>query len=1195
MAGFGGAGGAGAGAGLIGMAAAPVASTNSASSTARAVLNKHLIGTAGGYYLLNDTDFSKYNQLLALVDSIHDEWKDSRGDLTDAEREIIHKQLILSACKIIGKDPSTISADLTIDQIMNQLLAEISGTSAAPIFNVSNIEKTTVQFLESADPDRIYPFDSAPSFSFDQIVSLPDYKAMYDLVSPHRTCKLSSKGGRTIPQLSADEKKKLSDFIKIFMFGTNVFKTNVAGLFDGMDRSKMTYVTADAAIGQISDIMELDDDTRGLVTQATVADSATSSAPKIGTNGDYYMFVPIPPAIYPPGDGVTETFVTRNNTFTAQSGYQIGMINRSFTAQKNNFDFVIQRFTGAATPTFTKAFNLSELGAKQGASLPYILDLSVAAQNGEELAAVAHSSKMIPIGNLDTEFAAAITADIRSGNGNVFFDIKRGGDLDQIVAAVVASKTLSPYIIFVTIDISAFYAAIKESLPAIRRHAAAKSDDEFYLARPYHDVKIEGPAAAAGAVDPVRAEKAYIFRYANLYYQLMGAFPEVNVQAFLQIDPSTIPLTNAITQFLFVTKLQDINELLVKFLLKRQERLEKVTFLPPNMDGLTNEQIVTLKSEIEQTLTGFRSINITPDMLAGICDTFYGKPPAPMDMTRSYTFCNYSLDIFSNLDKSFTEMAHIDTLSGIYSSPLDPLEVTDSVFRERLTKLLNGFYNKDTAEAIRVRLIFENIISHITTFTTVGEITPLQIRKGINTLRGQIQEYRDNEKAATLQKRVRKATSKIDVKEVVTKETAMNATKRLINAIKVYYAGLHNSPNIEALRIMLNNPAIGAAGVAAAAAAGPILTTTGGGKGILTQRGGAVVTEENDVTVVAEAFETLCAKASKFVNNYIAQIEPAASLIYAVANIQHEYDILISLGKNPTPGDPESMPLFNAIRGFGKEATLFTGNPALEEAIVTDIVGTRFMELVANRTIEHIKSIVEHYCGAGTSAPIYSLAEIQALIPSTDVIELIKEIKIEWIFSTQAYADDPTVKDINLLLDPYTTAEVGGKTVISIKYTHPLTKISISPGIRYATPDTDLSPLLAYYNNDAIAELQALMTLALANDFINPTYGRNESVFLPYLYTSNPANLQIGIRSPAEWTKLKNRLLLFYTTIVMERFPDEFKGLLTGGALSPRRHKTRRNKCSNKAPNPYQSYTRIAKSLKAKQKRRRTRRRQQKN
>ena len=228
-----------------------------------------------------------------------------------------------------------------------------------------------------------------------------------------------SSDGFDINTATNAQRFKIASFILRYLFGGDAISS---------------YFTFDAAPAQVGKILNQHPTARGLIIPQNIADSATSSFMQLGDEPNLYAF--------PVTD--SSNFLSRWNTFSKD--YTVGYQNIKFS-EENPYGFTFNLMHNGS-PNIPYSFGPGE---QQGASLDYLLSLTLAAERGKNLEKVEIPSRCLNLGYRIKPLEADLLRGIKSGAVSPFLDMKRAGDGDQADGAYIMDKSLK-YVVLVTGD-----------------------------------------------------------------------------------------------------------------------------------------------------------------------------------------------------------------------------------------------------------------------------------------------------------------------------------------------------------------------------------------------------------------------------------------------------------------------------------------------------------------------------------------------------------------------------------------------------------------------------------------------------------------------------------------------------------------------------------------------------------------------
>ena len=231
------------------------------------------------------------------------------------------------------------------------------------------------------------------------------------------------------------------------------------------------YILCDAGFGNMGKVGRVSDRLRGIITPQVIADSANTPSGPISQNN---------PNIYyaPETDKSPQSFDSDSNVFT-QKEYSVSYRNEGMCANNpTDFALVIERNEEKlvdnvfSTEKWTQGPSAELLGSC------FILEIlqknpKFVEDSDYQIAALEKG-----IGDLQKKHRNMVDIWKLLGDKNVdpylFLDLKRGGDRDQMVAALLASDRFNN-LIFCTGDLLCAVAAIINGLPTVYQVASTKT------------------------------------------------------------------------------------------------------------------------------------------------------------------------------------------------------------------------------------------------------------------------------------------------------------------------------------------------------------------------------------------------------------------------------------------------------------------------------------------------------------------------------------------------------------------------------------------------------------------------------------------------------------------------------------------------------------------------------------------------
>ncbi len=356
---------------------------------------------------ITDVLQNKFTQDLCIYDSIHDFWKE-RGKHDDDEL-VDNASLEQTRAILLKLFSSYTKAPVSnINQFL-QLMTNHSVSSAT-----SNYENSVKSYYETQPRMTT----TTEYVTYDDIIN--DRNGWDGIIGgvSNSVCIELGKKYNSFAAIMADKKQNMvADFILKYMFP---------------DQNTNTYLTFDAKTGIMRNLFREIEQVFHLITPANIADSASTSFNRLRNGRNVFQF---------PGQSIHNF---HSNLFSSNT--EMKFENKGFN-DKNNYGFTL---TIKPRSGSEMVFPFS---AKQssGPSVNYLVDLL--------LNKPTNSKHMINLENLKKQKTL-----IEDG---ILFDLKRGGDYEQVNAAKVVSKELGNVIVS-TIDILCSVYARTINQPVIR-------------------------------------------------------------------------------------------------------------------------------------------------------------------------------------------------------------------------------------------------------------------------------------------------------------------------------------------------------------------------------------------------------------------------------------------------------------------------------------------------------------------------------------------------------------------------------------------------------------------------------------------------------------------------------------------------------------------------------------------------------
>jgi len=377
--------------------------------------------------------------------------------------------------------------------------------------------------------------------------------------------------GFDIKTASKEQLSRIASFILNYLFGSDKVSS---------------YFTIDTSKGKLTKIFNEHPTARGLITPQNIGDSANTSLHQFGDEPNLYAF----PIVS------DEKFISRWNTFSQD--YIISYENNKFS-QNNTFGFIFN-LTSRDGKNIPYTFGPKE---PEGASLNYLLSLTLAAEEGRELNSIA-SNGCLNIGNHIKPLESDIQRTIKNGDDSPFLDMKRAGDADQADAASILNKSLK-YVVLITID-----RLLSVQARLMKQHCILENNDIITIFR-----------GTMPDVDPsiiAAHEAARIDRYIKKYTENYNKFTDPRfisaIEAFAKSLEKSLTVKLGLLEtvkILLGYKLKDIYNVLSIFVSNTRAAALPITPTPSqdNIDKMIAvfNSISIYKSDIESFIRTFET------------------------------------------------------------------------------------------------------------------------------------------------------------------------------------------------------------------------------------------------------------------------------------------------------------------------------------------------------------------------------------------------------------------------------------------------------------------------------------------------------------------------------------------------------------------------------------------------------------
>lgn len=376
------------------------------------------------------------NIKLGVFDTLHDFWKErklAKNDEEDEDNEPIDEgkqqairyELVNFLSKYLGVPLPEQTGES--GKMINNLLKTISSDYVSSV--TSNYERTVLKYYEEVSSlhDSLH-YRTTESLRYGDIIE----SYIKARGNPSKNILLqkyiNSNGSNYILELSCGDHKTYSSFGIIQKNPTHmgyianfVLNYYYPGITDGPYNA---YFTFDAKPGIVAKTFRDIPEIYQLVTPANIADSAVTTFKALNNRNEYF---------FPDAE-----WLFSSNYYTGSSVQLKFLRSPKGFSVTNQFGFSLQVET--ANPKIVKKFDFSS-NQKQGPSVNYLVDLMVEGERAQpNVSSILNISKMA---------SKKLRPFVSNG---LLFDVKRGGDYEQVNFATHSTKTKGPTI-FSTIDI----------------------------------------------------------------------------------------------------------------------------------------------------------------------------------------------------------------------------------------------------------------------------------------------------------------------------------------------------------------------------------------------------------------------------------------------------------------------------------------------------------------------------------------------------------------------------------------------------------------------------------------------------------------------------------------------------------------------------------------------------------------------
>jgi len=421
-----------------------------------------------------------YAEKLPYLDSIHDFWKErspppadgrlkAKPDQEDAEFNIPQPKKVLGILRghllrTLGNHITTPPIDWPaaphpathygVGRFLNTITdggVRVKNASTLP----SNYERNVEKWFEETYPALFA--NSKEEITYAEIMKDPDgLKEKYRNSRGSNYILRITVGNDYYPPIDNDTKRNtIANFILNYFLGNDgdAFKVPPD---TGLNRDESIGLTSDAKIGLPHKICRDFKQVYNLVTPANIADSAPTSF-KALVHRNKYVF-PRSPRL----DADPNHYIFNSNYFTDAS-YQLLLINKEVGknfSKENPFGFSF----GVQPKWGDRTLELFPFGPKQkqGPSVNYLVDLTTSVIDSDPPYPAPKINTILRIDKLLFDNGRQRADAVARVDSGLLYDIKRGGDYEQI-EIIKNIKTLEEPVIFSTIDIlAALWARLKQ-------------------------------------------------------------------------------------------------------------------------------------------------------------------------------------------------------------------------------------------------------------------------------------------------------------------------------------------------------------------------------------------------------------------------------------------------------------------------------------------------------------------------------------------------------------------------------------------------------------------------------------------------------------------------------------------------------------------------------------------------------------
>jgi hypothetical protein len=412
---------------------------------------------------------------LKIADTYHDFGTGPRGkmDFKSGEKEIFDDRLFTVLSRAVQNANPTCE-----DSIVPQDVQTIYNC-IDPSIRTTDIEDTVISYYEKTYPNELGTVTTDAMLTYDFILANTNQlqaggRVTYEMTNALKTflekpILLLTTGEMPVDNLFDSNntfpsdailknRRSVAHFMLTYLFGTNYMKTPA-------------YATFDATPGLPAKILSSQDNTYALTVPQNITDAANTSYTQFNGRINFFVFPNDETHRYDEKNPYDKNdsaekieakrYSTSENLYTGDR-YEIYFENDSFTRQTpTKFKYVIH--DKRVPQVVTSDLVLSYENYKQGPSVNDLIKCVIAA-DADTLKNISSSSSITqPYGKLLAQ-NAKLFADVSTHAGDLFFDEKRGGDENQVMAVKNLNKR-GMQVLLGTADRPCFLKARIENVP----------------------------------------------------------------------------------------------------------------------------------------------------------------------------------------------------------------------------------------------------------------------------------------------------------------------------------------------------------------------------------------------------------------------------------------------------------------------------------------------------------------------------------------------------------------------------------------------------------------------------------------------------------------------------------------------------------------------------------------------------------